>query len=42
MFSRNREAVSTKHVNPIDLKELEQIHRIGCFAKAIPSDLDLL
>jgi hypothetical protein len=42
MFSRNRYAVATKHVNPIGLKSLEQIHRVGWIAGAIPADPDLL
>jgi hypothetical protein len=42
MFSRNRKAVPAKHVNPIDLIVLEQIHRAGGSPKAIPSDPDLL
>jgi hypothetical protein len=42
MFSRNRKAVPAKHVNPIDLIVLEQIHRAGESPKAIPSDPDLL
>jgi hypothetical protein len=28
-------------VNPIDIKELEQIHMIGRIAKAIPTNHDL-
>jgi hypothetical protein len=42
MFSRNRKTVAAKHVNPIDLIVLEQIHRAGGSPKAIPSDPDLL
>jgi hypothetical protein len=41
-ISRNRFAVPTNRVNPIDIKELEQIHTIGRAAKAIPTDHDLL
>ena len=42
MFSRNHYLVPAKHVNPIDIKLLEQIHRVGWIAQAIPSNPDLL
>ena len=42
MFSRNRYVVPTKHVNPLYIKLLEQIHRFGWITQAIPSNPDLL
>ena len=42
MFSRNHFVVSTKHVNPLSIKQLEQIHLVNGSPLAIPSDQDLL
>ncbi|MBR45995.1 MAG: hypothetical protein CMM31_05880, partial [Rhodospirillaceae bacterium] len=42
MMSRNHFAVPTHHVNPIDIKELEQIHMICRIGVAIPTYHDLL
>jgi hypothetical protein len=38
----NRYAVPINRVNPIDIKELEQIHMVSRIALAIPTDHDLL
>jgi len=42
MFWRNHFVVAPKHVNPIAIKKLEQIHPVEWIAKAIPFDRDLL
>ncbi len=42
MFSRKHFVVSLKHVNPLYIKSLEQIHRCDGSPKAIPSKPDLL
>ena len=34
--------ISTKHVNPIDIKQLGQIHRVDGSLSAIPFNPDLL
>jgi len=42
MFSRNHFVVSRKHVNPLYINWVEQIHRVDGSPLAIPSDPDLL
>ena len=42
MFGRNRYVIPTKRVNPLYIKLLEQVHRVGWIAQAIPSNPNLL
>lgn len=42
MFGRKRHAVQTKHVNPLYVKKLEQIHLVAGSPLATPCDPDLL
>ncbi len=42
MFTRNRFAIPSKHVNPLHTMQLERIHRVGGSLSAIPTNPDLL
>ena len=42
MFRRKHFVFASKHVNPLYIKQLEQIHRAGWIAYAIPFSPDLL